>query len=177
MPAHRKCNHDGPRFTSSGACKECQVARRKVKRQAAPGRVNAYNRKRRAENPERENKYGRKYRASELFAAWYSRNRPKELWKKAKQRAVKSKREFNITVQDVERLLALSARCPYTGVLYDNSKRGRNPWASSLDRKDSTRGYTLDNLEVTSVWWNLAKNSWNAEVTRAALCGLRTYKP
>ena len=175
MPAPRKCSHDGPRFVSNGACKQCQIERRKLRRQSDPDAVNTYNRGRRAENSERENSYGRKYRKSKTFAAWYSRNRHRELWKKAKQRALKAGREFSITEDDVLRLLNSSSRCPYTGVPYEKNP-GRNPWAPSLDRKDSTRGYTPDNVEITSLWWNLAKNSWHADITARALAGLRTNK-
>lgn len=175
MPARRKCTHDGPRF-SNGACKQCQVSRRKARRQKNPETVNAYNQSRRAENPERENGYGRKYRKGEAFAAWYRHNRHRELWKKAKQRALKAGREFAITAEDVARLLAASSSCPYTGVPYETGS-GRNPWVASLDRVDSKGGYTLDNVEITSLWWNLAKNSWPAEVTARAIAGLRANHP
>jgi hypothetical protein len=173
MTAHRKCSHNGPRFPSNRACIECQTARRKARRQKNPEAVNAYNRKRRAENSERESSYGRKYRKGEVFAAWYARNRPRELWKKAKQRAEKSGRSFTITIQDVENLIADSNACPYTKVPY-TYVRGRNPWAASLDRKDSTKGYTPDNIEITSLWWNLAKNSWAPDIMETALHGLRS---
>lgn len=174
MPAHRKCSHDGPRF-SNGACKQCQLARRKARRQADPQKVNAYNRNRRVENSDRESAYGRKYRKGDRFAAWYARNRHRELWKKAKQRATKAGRDFAITIDDVERLLSSSTVCPYTRVPYENtSGSGRSPWAASLDRKDSTKGYTLDNVEITSLWWNLAKSNWPPEVLERAIAGLRS---
>lgn len=173
MPAIRKCAHDGPRFPSNGACKQCQIARRKARRQEYPEKVNAYNRARHAEDPERANDYGRKYKKSATFAAWYVRNRHREIWKKAKQRAAKCGREFTISVEDVERLLLASSECPYTRVPYEVAP-GRNPWAPSLDRVDSKGGYTLDNVEITSLWWNLAKNSWSAEIVARAVAGLRT---
>lgn len=175
MPAHRKCNHNGPRFPSNGACKQCQIARRKARRQSNPELVNKYNRARRVENPERENAYTKKHRKSETHARWRTANRHIHLWNRAKHRAEKLGREFVISLEDTKRLLDASKQCPYTGVPYSTA-RGRNPWASSLDRKDSSKGYTLSNVEVTSVWWNLAKNSWDADTIKTALRGLAAYK-
>lgn len=178
MPAPRKCTHDAPRF-SNGACSICQTARKKLRRTANPEIVNAYNRARRASDPSRENGYGKKYRKGAAFAAWYARNRPRELWKKAKQRASASGREFELTVDDVEKLLAASKRCPYTLQPYSLERMAglkRNPWAPSLDRRDSSKGYTLDNVEVTSLWWNLAKNQWPPDIMELALLGLSAHK-
>lgn len=178
MAAHRKCTHNVPRMISNGACPICQNDRRKAKRQANPEVVNAYNRNRRIENSERECDYGRKYRKSVIFAAWYARNRHHELWKKAKQRATKTGKEFTITSQDVKDLLAVSFICPYTKVPYEiTTGIGRNPWTSSLDRKDSTKGYTPDNIEITSLWWNIAKSSWSPEIMKRALAGLSANEP
>lgn len=174
MGRHRKCTHDAPRY-ANGACSICHNERRKARRQADLESTNAYNRNRRVENPERECSYGREYRKSATFAAWYARNRHRELWKKAKQRATKSGREFTITIQDVEKLLTSSLVCPYTLVPYEIAP-GRNPWAASLDRKDSSKGYTIDNIEVTSLWWNIAKNGWPPAVVEKAVSGLRTQK-
>lgn len=95
------------------------------------------------------------------------------LWRAAKKRGW----EISITVEDVEKLLRGTPSCPYTGRPIDFSlptvKGKRNPWGPSLDRIDSTKGYVPGNVEVTSVWWNVAKNDWTPDVMQAALSGLR----
>ncbi len=175
MGRHRKCTHNVPRMPSNGACPICQNERRKELRRANPESVNAYNRQRRIDDPETENGYGKKYRKSATFAAWYIKNRHYELWRKAKQRATKTGKEFTITLKDVENLLAKSFACPHTKVPYETIiGSGRTPWSPSLDRKDNNKGYTLSNVEITSYWWNVAKSSWSSDIMKRALDGLRS---
>jgi hypothetical protein len=179
VAAHRKCNHNGPRFSSNGACKQCHNERRKLRRRADKDAVNAYNRSRYAKNPERANNYGKKYRKSAAGAAWYARTRSYYLWKRAKHRAESLRREFTVTAEQIKGLILFTTHCPHTGVALNfEPAKGfkRNPWGPSIDRIDSAKGYTLDNIEVTSLWWNLAKNEWTPEVMEIALAGLRTHK-
>lgn len=62
--------------------------------------------------------------------------------------------------------------CPYTMQSFVLSK-GRHPFAPSIDRIDGTKGYTSDNIQVVSFWWNIAKNVWPEHVTATVLLGLR----
>lgn len=94
------------------------------------------------------------------------------LWRAAKKR----KKEFSLSIADVEALLRATPACPYTRQPLDLSvskiKGQRNPWGPSLDRIDSSKGYTLNNVEITSVWWNTAKSEWTPDVMALAIAGL-----
>lgn len=83
----------------------------------------------------------------------------------------------DVDVPFVQSLLDTVSYCPYTKVCFKTPKPDglrMNPWAPSLDRIDSVKGYTRDNIELVSNWWNLAKHEWPAEVVQAALAGLRS---
>jgi predicted TIM-barrel fold metal-dependent hydrolase len=136
-------------------------------------------------NPERERERNQEWasknteRKKQNFRNWWRKNRAYDLWRRAKKRAEISGLQFDITSEQLRELIALTACCPYTRVVLDlEPMKGfkRNPWAPSIDRIDSSKGYTLDNIEITSLWWNLAKNEWSPEVMRVALDGLRSYK-
>lgn len=75
------------------------------------------------------------------------------MWKQAKHRAVwdYNGMEFSITTEDIK----IPDRCPYMGVPFValDPKYGH-----SLDRIDSTKGYTPDNIQVISRIANLMKN-------------------
>lgn len=93
--------------------------------------------------------------------------RAHELWQAARKRG----HEFTLTREFVVDLVRAAVACPYTGVPYDFTllaKGVRNPWAPSLDRIDSDGGYTPDNVEITSVWWNTAKSDWPPNVMERA---------
>lgn len=40
----------------------------------------------------------------------------------------------------------------------------KHPWTPSIDRWDSTKGYTPDNCRVVSTIYNMAKSTWSDEV-------------
>jgi len=64
-------------------------------------------------------------------------------------------------------------RCPYTGIeliLRPARKRGgKDPYQASVDRIDSSLGYTPGNIEFVALWVNYAKNSWSREETMSFL--------
>lgn len=135
-----------------------------------PAKEKARNQAWAAKNPERK---------KQNFRNWWLQNRAYDLWRRAKGRSEKYGIKFEITAAQLEELIKNTARCPYTGVtlsLEPVSGFKRSPWAPSMDRIDSAKGYTLDNIEITSLWWNLAKNEWTPEVMETALAGLRTDK-
>lgn len=99
------------------------------------------------------------------------------LWTAAKKRT----KEFSITLEFVIDLVENAPdACPYTGVPFDYStpeKGARNPWAPSLDRIDSTKGYTPDNVEIVSTWYNVAKNGWTPDVNERGFRGAASKFP
>lgn len=109
-----------------------------------------YQRRYREKYPERVRERSRKY--SEQNPEW-------RLMTKAKYRAKKANKEFNLEVEDV----VIPERCPIldiplfkgVGKVCDNSP--------SLDRKDTTKGYIKGNVSVISYAANRLKGNLTVE--------------
>lgn len=76
--------------------------------------------------------------------------------------------EFAITPELIDSLMIeQNDRCCLTGFPFeyeeDENFRAR-PFAPSIDRKDSTGGYTPDNIQITCVMVNKAKNEYHQEM-------------
>lgn len=72
-----------------------------------------------------------------------------------RQRAAKRGLEFSLTEEWIRERLE-SGKCELTGIEFDlNTKR---PFSPSVDRTDSTKGYTPDNCRMVVLCYNLAKN-------------------
>jgi hypothetical protein len=82
----------------------------------------------------------------------------------AKRRSKKNNKSFSLSLCDLKELWdKQKGVCPYTGWQLDlprtsSEKRNRNPKRASLDRKDSSKGYTPDNVQFVSYMANCAKN-------------------
>lgn len=85
----------------------------------------------------------------------------------AAKRASDAGREFNLTKENVAQRIE-KGYCEVTGLPFDMDpgprKHHSNPWAPSLDRKDSSKGYTPDNVQVVVAAYNYAKSEWSEEV-------------
>lgn len=68
------------------------------------------------------------------------------LWSSAKERAAKYGREFSIEVLDI----VIPEVCPILGIPLVKGKAKLTANSPSLDRRDSSRGYTKDNVAVIS---------------------------
>lgn len=66
-------------------------------------------------------------------------------------------------------ILAQSLVCPYLNVSLEPSRRARSPWAPSLDRIDNSKGYTPDNVKLTSWVWNLMRGDLSVEEALAVV--------
>jgi hypothetical protein len=78
----------------------------------------------------------------------------------ARNRAVKENREFDLIFDDIYVLVA-AGTCPRTGFLFDlapHPELRRHPFAPSIDRIDSTKGYIRGNVQIVCNWYNLAKH-------------------
>lgn len=88
------------------------------------------------------------------------------IWFAAK-RAKAAGRELSLDVQNITGRIA-KGRCEATGLAFDMSpgpdKHHANPWAPSLDRRDSAKGYTTENVQVVCAAYNYAKSEWSADV-------------
>lgn len=80
---------------------------------------------------------------------------------RAKQRCRKTGREFTIEVSDI----VIPDTCPVLGITLNANagKSGAYKNSPSLDRIDSTRGYTPDNIQVISQLANAMKHAASKE--------------
>ena len=114
----------------------------------------------RAENRERVAETTARYRQGQAAKYWL---------KNLRNRAEKHGREFDLTEAFLQALLE-PMTCAVTGIklTYDWDGEGRtNPWAPSVDRIESTGGYTMDNVRVVCWAYNMAKNDWADDVVLA----------
>ena len=79
------------------------------------------------------------------------------LFRAAKARAKKRGLEFSIGLSDI----VIPVHCPYLGIELASTRPRGNKRRDiiSLDRKDNSKGYTKDNIEVISHLANTMKNS------------------
>lgn len=63
-------------------------------------------------------------------------------------------------------LLKSNGRCVLTGIEFDFSPSSgeRRPWYPSIDRIDSSQGYSAENCRIICVAANLAMNEWGEDV-------------
>lgn len=89
-------------------------------------------------------------------------------------------KEYNITLVDLHNQWELQKGiCPYSGIkliLSTHSKIEKNPiYSASVDRIDSSKGYTKDNIQFTSRAINHMKGQMSHEDT-LLLCNLISQK-
>jgi len=102
--------------------------------------------------------------------SYYQRNKPKQqeyarqylkieanfkqsLLNGAKHRATTKSRDFDLTVEDI----VWPTHCPVFGHKFVYAGGGDRRTSPSLDRIDSSRGYTQDNVQVISTLANIMK--------------------
>lgn len=90
---------------------------------------------------------------------WQLNNYPKMLFNSAKTRAMKAGLEFTISLEDIK----IPEYCPILGIKIiplGNRKEGHG---ASIDRIDSTLGYTKNNIQIISLRANLLKSNATIE--------------
>lgn len=85
------------------------------------------------------------------------RNVAYDTWCNAKRRAREMGLDFNLSLED----LVFPEVCPVFGTPMKRSKGKRSPDSPSLDRIDSTKGYTKDNVWFISWRANEMKNKYS----------------
>ena len=86
-------------------------------------------------------------RIMERSKQYLRNNQNVRLYNSAKQRAEKQKIGFDLTIEDI----VIPTHCPYLGVEITNIMgQGRIPTNASIDRIDSTKPYTKDNIQIIS---------------------------
>jgi hypothetical protein len=95
-----------------------------------------------------------------------------KMFHRSKSRALAKGLEHTITIEDI----VIPTYCPLLGIfLEDNTGKGKgnNPTSPSLDRIDSSRGYTPDNIWVISNRANEIKSNATLEELEQITSGLR----
>lgn len=73
----------------------------------------------------------------------------------ARDRAVKLKREFDLDIDFIKLLIEKQQnRCNLSGIPFDREGK----FSFSIDRIDSSKGYTKDNVQLVSQYVNVMKN-------------------
>ncbi len=127
---------------------------------------NEYHREWRRKNPGKTAEYyakpGRKEQYRKFRKEWRAKNPERALFTKMRARAKRYERECSITLEQFQRLFE-PMKCSVTGMPLSWTAGERGPWAPSVDRIDSSKGYTVENTRVVSVMYNLAKSEWTDE--------------
>jgi hypothetical protein len=93
------------------------------------------------------------------------------IYVKAKENAKARGIEFSINRDHVVMLFGKAGnRCQITGIPFNAFRpvgSTKRPWFPSLDRIDSSKGYTLDNCRMVCVAVNFAMGEWGEWVLRA----------
>jgi len=134
------------------------------------------------ERKERRKQDSRKYNKKhpkqirEKRTRYILNNYEKYMWSVAKQSSKKRGIPFNIQPEDIH----IPTHCPYIG--WEITKiigeyRGKIPTNASLDRIDSSIGYTKENIQVISSLANKLKNNADEDVLiKFALGVLKVHK-
>jgi hypothetical protein len=101
----------------------------------------------RKDNPQTGSESHKKYREKYSQDKTY---RIKKLYEQAKQRSKKSGLEFSISFDYVLSKFPSNGCCPVLGLEIKFNKVQREHDSPSLDRIDSTKGYTASNIQIVS---------------------------
>ena len=116
--------------------------------------------KRRVEKKDELLEYGRKYQANRRTDFNY---RLRMLLNASKQRATTKNREHTITLQDIKNKYPIDSKCPIFGIELEFNNTGFRDNSPSIDRIDSTKGYTPDNIQIISWKANSIKRNASLE--------------
>lgn len=98
-----------------------------------------------------------------------------KLLRSSRSSARQTNREHTLTVEDIRALhLQQEGLCYWLGIpLGDESLPNRHPLKPSLDRLDCSRGYTPDNVVLTTTFANLGRTDNSPEIMRQLVASLR----
>lgn len=129
-----------------------------------------------AQNKDRWIDYRKTQKRKESTIAWHRAGRL-VTWIRA--RAARKGWEFDLTRDWVETKL-LAGRCEVSGIALELDKPDGYtlyPWAPSVDRIDSRKGYTQENCRIVVWAYNVAKAEWaDSDVLKLAKALLESNK-
>jgi hypothetical protein len=106
-----------------------------------------YQKQRRENNKDKVLEYGREYQQNRRESFEY---RLQMLLNASRQRAKLKNREHTITLEDIKELYPVDGKCPVFGFELEFNTAGFRETSPSIDRIDSNKGYTKDNIQVIS---------------------------
>ena len=88
----------------------------------------------------------------------------------ARSRAKRSGLEFDLDIEWLNEKLSRGI-CEITNIKFDFIKKegDRRPFVPSLDRRDSSKGYTKENTDVVIWWYNMAKGDLPEEAVKSII--------
>lgn len=114
-----------------------------------------------------------------LYAPSYRFYGPKislnRLYRQAKRNALRRDIPFDLTEADLQKLYEEGGgRCAISGIMFNKTvKVGRcRPYAPSIDRIESGKGYSFDNCRLVCVAVNLAIGDFGLEVLEHVAIGM-----
>lgn len=132
-------------------------------------------------NPDRKRETNRRWleanreRSRERNRQWKRENAARALLGRARANAKQRGREVTITEAEVEALLAPGV-CSLTGLRFHfqewDGVSSRDPWAPSLDRIDTSRGYVTGNVRVVLWIVNYMRGDYPDDVVAKAASAL-----
>lgn len=136
---------------SDGLASQCKEAGRRYRKEN-PDKRREYKKQYRKENPDKIREIDKKYKqtAAGLFSKYKRR---------AKQRGI----NFTLTLQWFEEQMTKPEFnfCAISGINFVVSSNRNEPFARSLDRISSTKGYASDNVR----WVCFSHNCWKSDLT------------
>ena len=114
-------------------CKSCDNFRQAIRRMTKGAEARAYSLKYQRERRQND----KAYRLQMLLNA-------------SKQRSLKKGREHTLTLQDIKDMWPADNKCPVFGFDFEWNSAGFRETSPSLDRIDSTKGYTKNNVQIIS---------------------------
>jgi len=169
---YNKCNREQLKATSKRYRSNNleKIRERDKKIQSELRRTENYKNKRELYNKNNKAKFA-KYDRDRMA------NRPEYfLFNSARQRARKSNIEFSIKEKDIRALLDTTKLCPLRNIVFERGNKGPTDNSITLDRIDSNKGYTKNNIQIISHLANLVKSDLNIELFEKIVIGYRLLK-
>lgn len=91
----------------------------------------------------------------------------------SKQRAIAKGREHTITIEDLKEIYPEDNKCPVFGFELEWNSAGFRETSPSIDRIDSSKGYTRDNVQILSWKANRLKSYATVEDLEAVLAYMK----
>lgn len=157
-------------------CRECHNAQGRASKRKHREKCLDYNRAYRAANVETVRSWGKRQydsdpnRRTSQAKGWRGTRHGsiRMMFLAARSRAAKKLIDFDLSPEIIDVAIRLqSERCALTGIVfvYEHSEEHLfRPFAPSLDRKDNSKGYTFDNIQIVCTIVNKARNEYSLDL-------------